>query len=92
MARKAKQAPVTTPRRIPAEVEVRPSREERRAERQLRERFASRQGWSGRFSGRAPVEDAGTVYTGPSTQAGGIFPWLLGSGLPRGVCRSVGTY
>ncbi|MET9399315.1 ATP-binding protein [Kitasatospora sp. NPDC002965] len=43
-------------------------------------------GWSGRFGGRAIVEDAGTVYTGPSTQAGGLYPFLLGSGLPaRGV-------
>ncbi|MFY0516003.1 ATP-binding protein [Streptomyces anulatus] len=86
MARKLKPTPVTTPKRITAEAEVRPSREERRADRQLRERFAPRQGWGGRFSGRASVEDAGAVYTGPSTQAGGIFPWLLGSGLPpRGV-------
>jgi hypothetical protein len=58
----------------------------RRAEQARRRRFAPRLGWSGAFSGRAPVEDSGTVYTGPSTQARGVYPFLLGAGLPaRGV-------
>ncbi|MEU4038654.1 ATP-binding protein [Streptomyces collinus] len=86
MARKAKTPEVTSPRRVTRAKEQTPSREERKAERQLRKRYAGRLGWGGRFSGRAPVEDAGTVYTGPSTQAGAIYPFLLGSGLPpRGV-------
>ncbi|MET9206795.1 ATP-binding protein [Streptomyces bacillaris] len=86
MARKAKQMPVTTPKRIVREQAPRPSREERRETRRLEGRFAPRRGWGGRFSGRAPVEDTGTVYTGPTSQAGGIYPFLLGSGLPpRGV-------
>ncbi|WP_234327056.1 ATP-binding protein [Streptomyces sp. NRRL WC-3742] len=48
--------------------------------------FAPRLGWGGPFGGRVAVEDAGTVYTGPSTQVASIYPFLLGSGLPpRGV-------
>lgn len=48
--------------------------------------YAPRSGWGGRFGGRVAVEDTGTVYTGPSSQAGGIYPFLLGAGLPaRGV-------
>ncbi|MFE4357465.1 ATP-binding protein [Kitasatospora sp. NPDC056800] len=51
-----------------------------------RRTYAPRLGWGGLFGGRAAVEDTGTVYTGPSTQAGAIYPFLLGSGLPpRGV-------
>ncbi|WP_327687083.1 hypothetical protein [Streptomyces sp. NBC_00467] len=86
MARKPKTPAVTTPRRVTRVVEEPQSREERRAERKLKGRFAPRLGWGGRFGGRAPVEDSGTVYTGPTQQAGGIYPFLLGSGLPpRGV-------
>ncbi|MFE4514611.1 ATP-binding protein [Kitasatospora sp. NPDC056783] len=44
--------------------------------------YAPRLGWGGLYSGRAAVEDTGTVYTGPSTQAGAIYPFLLGSRLP----------
>ncbi|WP_236576758.1 ATP-binding protein [Streptomyces sp. HF10] len=77
---------MTTPKRVVTPDDQGPSRAERRAEQKLRQRFAPRLGWGGRFSGRAPVEDTGTVYTGPSSQAGGIYPFLLGSGLPpRGV-------
>ncbi|MGI5484993.1 ATP-binding protein [Streptomyces lavendofoliae] len=86
MARKPKTPEVTTPRRVTRVTEQAPSREERRAQKKLRDRFAPRLGWGGRFGGRAPVEDPGTVYTGPTSQAGGIYPFLLGSGLPpRGV-------
>lgn len=86
MARKSKPPAVTTPRRLAPVVEQTPSREERREQKRLRSRFAPRLGWGGRFGGRVPVEDAGTVYTGPTTQAGAIYPFLLGSGLPpRGV-------
>lgn len=86
MARKPKPVPVTTPKRVIQTAEQDPSRDERREKRRLRSRFAPRLGWGGRFGGRAPVEDPGTVYTGPTTQAGSIYPFLLGSGLPpRGV-------
>jgi hypothetical protein len=85
MARKTKSA-MTTPKRVTRAIEQAPSRKERQAERKLKNRFAGRLGWGGRFGGRVPVEDAGTVYTGPTTQAGGIYPFLLGAGLPpRGV-------
>jgi hypothetical protein len=58
----------------------------KRSVQQRRRAFAGRLGWGGRFGGRATVEDAGTVYTGPSTQVGGLYPFLLGAGLPpRGV-------
>ncbi|MFF3578593.1 ATP-binding protein [Streptomyces mirabilis] len=77
---------VTTPKRVTQAVEEGPSREERKAEKKLKNRFAPRLGWGGRFGGRAAVEDAGTVYTGPTSQAGTVYPFLLGSGLPpRGV-------
>ncbi|MFF9070537.1 ATP-binding protein [Streptomyces sp. NPDC014891] len=86
MARKTKPQPVTTPKRVTTTSEQGPSREERKEEKRLRSRFAPRLGWGGRFGGRAPVEDTGSVYTGPSSQAGGIYPFLLGSSLPpRGV-------
>lgn len=86
MARKPKPAPMTTPRRVVRAAEQGPSREAKRAEKKLKARYAPRLGWGGRFGGRAAVEDSGTVYTGPTTQAGGIYPFLLGSGLPpRGV-------
>ncbi|MFJ5588307.1 ATP-binding protein [Streptomyces noursei] len=77
---------VVTPRRIVQAQGASPAqrRAEQRALRQRRRKFAPRSGWGGRFSGRAPVEDPGTVYTGPSTQT--LYPWLLGAGLPpRGV-------
>ncbi|MEU6965104.1 ATP-binding protein [Streptomyces chrestomyceticus] len=86
MARKPKAPPVTTPKRVVKAVEQGPTREERRAEKKLQRRYAGRLGWGGPFGGRVPVEDTGTVYTGPSTQAGTVYPFLLGSGLPpRGV-------
>ncbi|MEU9037962.1 ATP-binding protein [Streptomyces sp. NPDC048352] len=86
MARTPKPPPLTTPRRVVRISEQGPTREERKAQKKLRNRFAPRLGWGGAFGGRTPVEDSGTVYTGPSTQAGAIYPFLLGSGLPpRGV-------
>ncbi|MFG2884883.1 ATP-binding protein [Streptomyces sp. NPDC048297] len=86
MARKSRPPVVTTPKRVTRVAEQPPSREERKTAKQLKQRFAPRLGWGGRFGGRVPVEDSGTVYTGPTTQAGGIYPFLLGSGLPpRGV-------
>ncbi|MEW1551968.1 ATP-binding protein [Streptomyces tsukubensis] len=87
MARKQKKPPgMTTPRRVSRDAEPKDTREERRAVKKLRDRYAPRLGWGGRFGGRAPVEDAGTVYTGPTSQAGAIYPFILGSGLPpRGV-------
>ncbi|MET8540251.1 ATP-binding protein [Kitasatospora sp. NPDC004799] len=64
----------------------RPRRGEARRTSGTRRTYAPRLGWGGLYGGRAAVEDAGTVYTGPSTQAGAIYPFLLGSGLPpRGV-------
>lgn len=88
MARKSPE--VTTPRRMaPAadkELDAARRRAEKKAARELRRKFAGRLGWGGRFSGRVPVEDSGTVYTGPSTQAAALYPFLLGAGLPpRGV-------
>ncbi len=84
MARKA-QAQLTTPRRIASGAEARPSKD-RRATRPPRRLYAGRRGWGGRFGGRAPAEDTGTVYTGPSAQVAGLYPFLLGAGLPpRGV-------
>jgi len=86
MARKPKPGPVTTPKRITPTTAQAPTREERRVERRLRNRFAPRLGWGGRFGGQSVVEDTGTVYTGPTTQAATVYPFLLGSGLPpRGV-------
>ncbi|MFH8242629.1 ATP-binding protein [Streptomyces sp. NPDC018321] len=86
MARKSKTPAMASPRRMATVAETAPTREERREERRLRSRFAPRLGWGGRFGGRVPVEDSGTVYTGPTAQAGAIYPFLLGSGLPpRGV-------
>lgn len=78
--------PLLTPQRIGPAAKQQPTRHERKTERRLKSRFAPRLGWGGRLGGRSPVEDAGTVYTGPSTQVGALYPWLLGSGLPpRGV-------
>ncbi|MGW3100014.1 ATP-binding protein [Streptomyces sp. NPDC001102] len=86
MARKPKPPQVSSPKRVVRQAEQKPTREQRQAERRLRSRYAPRLGWGGRFGGRSSVEDAGTVYTGPTSQAGAIYPFLLGSGLPpRGV-------
>ncbi len=86
MARRPRPPAVATPKRMDPVADTAPTREERREERRLRSRFAPRLGWGGRFGGRVPVEDSGTVYTGPTAQAGAIYPFLLGSGLPpRGV-------
>ncbi|MFH8410402.1 ATP-binding protein [Streptomyces sp. NPDC018019] len=85
------QQKVSTPRRMTTpgdapQTTAAQRRAEARAERQAKRRFAGRLGWGGRFSGRVPVEDTGTVYTGPSTQVGALYPFLLGAGLPpRGV-------
>ncbi|MFJ2589679.1 ATP-binding protein [Streptomyces sp. NPDC087538] len=73
---------MSTPRRVTGAVELPVTRQEREAAKKLRNRFAPRLGWGGRFGGRVPVEDTGTVYTGPTTQAGSIYPFLLGAGLP----------
>ncbi|POX58831.1 ATP-binding protein [Streptomyces sp. Ru62] len=84
MARKSRLPEVTTPKRLTRPVEQAPPREDRRSGK--KHRFAPRRGWGGRFGGRAPVEDTGTVYTGPTSQVGSLYPWLLGAGLPpRGV-------
>ncbi|MEU6059080.1 ATP-binding protein [Streptomyces sp. NPDC047097] len=86
MERKKKATEVTSPQRVTRTAEPAPGRRERKALAKEEVRFAPRLGWGGRYSGRSPVEDAGTVYTGPTTQAAGIYPFLLGSGLPpRGV-------
>ncbi|WNI20411.1 ATP-binding protein [Streptomyces sp. ITFR-16] len=82
MAREPKPPVLASPKRVVRVQEQPPSREERRAEKQRRGRYAPRLGWGGRFGGRAPAEDSGTVYTGPTQQVGGIYPWLLGAGLP----------
>ncbi|MFE9387082.1 ATP-binding protein [Streptomyces sp. NPDC007025] len=89
MARK-KPPEVTVARRMAPKAQDALTPAQRRAQRQeegrKRRLYAGRLGWGGRFSGRAPVEDGGTVYTGPSTQGGGVYPFLLGAGLPpRGV-------
>ncbi|MGW0188111.1 ATP-binding protein [Streptomyces sp. NPDC003362] len=89
MARKSTPQ-VSTPRRLDRAEDAARLKEQRAAAKadaaRRRKTFAGRLGWGGRFSGRAPVEDSGTVYTGPSTQAGAIYPFLLGAGLPpRGV-------
>ncbi|MCX4732723.1 ATP-binding protein [Streptomyces sp. NBC_01363] len=73
---------MSTPRRVTRAGEQPVTRQEREEAKKLRNRFAPRLGWGGRFGGRAPVEDTGTVYTGPTTQAGSIYPFLLGAGLP----------
>ncbi|MDX2601939.1 ATP-binding protein [Streptomyces caniscabiei] len=85
MARK--QPPeVATPRRMtPAGAAQKSAEQQRDADRAAKRRrrlFAPRLGWGGRFGGRAPVEDSGTVYTGPSTQVSAVYPFLLGAGLP----------
>ncbi|UQX05425.1 ATP-binding protein [Streptomyces sp. RerS4] len=86
MPRTPKPVALRTPRRITRSTETDRDRDARRARRILQGRFAPRLGWGGRFGGRASVEDAGTVHTGPTTQAGGLYPFLLGAGLPpRGV-------
>ncbi|MEU1312622.1 ATP-binding protein [Streptomyces cinnamoneus] len=86
----ARKPHIETPRRMPSAQQERTTAAQRRAdkqaEKQRRRVVAPRRGWGGRFGGRVAVEDAGTVYTGPSVQAGGVYPFLLGAGLPpRGV-------
>ncbi|MEW1926416.1 ATP-binding protein [Streptomyces sp. NPDC088360] len=87
----AKKKPVlTTPQRMATTKLPAPSsaqrKEERQAEKARRRLVAGRLGWGGMFGGRSAVEDPGTVYTGPSTQVGAVYPFLLGAGLPpRGV-------
>ncbi|MFJ3519778.1 ATP-binding protein [Streptomyces sp. NPDC090131] len=83
----AKPSKILTPRQATAPPADPAQRRAEAAEQQrLRRLHAPRLGWGGRFAGRAPVEDTGTVYTGPSTQAAGLYPFLLGAGLPaRGV-------
>ncbi|GAA3380700.1 ATPase [Streptomyces sannanensis] len=83
----AKPPQLQSPRRTPTPPRPDGQAQAQKAERQRRRRlFAPRSGWGGRFGGRVPVEDTGTVYTGPSHQAGGVYPFLLGAGLPpRGV-------
>ncbi|MFF3264989.1 ATP-binding protein [Streptomyces sp. NPDC002932] len=83
----AKQARITTPRKITS---LETTSAQKRAERaeliRRRSLFAPRLGWGGQFGGRSAVEDTGTIYTGPSSQAAGLYPFLLGAGLPpRGV-------
>ncbi|MER7763056.1 ATP-binding protein [Streptomyces sp. NPDC097619] len=83
----AKPARLQSPRHTTTPVDEGRARAEAQAEDRRRRRlFAPRSGWGGRFGGRVAVEDTGTVYTGPSTQAAGVYPFLLGAGLPaRGV-------
>ncbi|WP_242588159.1 ATP-binding protein [Streptomyces albidoflavus] len=77
MARRQKVSRLESPRRAAAVEPVKPSpgREQRRL-------YAGRLGWGGRFGGRGSVEDRGTVYTGPTAQVAGLYPFLLGAGLP----------
>ncbi|MFF3974821.1 ATP-binding protein [Streptomyces rubiginosohelvolus] len=84
---KAKQTRLVSPRRITAPEKDRDQQQAEVAElHRQRKLFAPRKGWGGRFGGRAAVEDTGTVYTGPSLQVAGIYPFLLGAALPpRGV-------
>ncbi|WP_438297936.1 ATP-binding protein [Streptomyces sp. HUAS TT7] len=44
--------------------------------------IASRWGWPGVGRGRAANLDAGAVYLGSTTQVAGLFPFVLGAGLP----------
>ncbi|MGW6877432.1 ATP-binding protein [Streptomyces xanthophaeus] len=83
----AKPVKVLTPRQLTTPpVDPAQRRADAAEQQRLRRLHAPRLGWGGRFAGRAPVEDTGTVYTGPSTQAAGVYPFLLGAGLPaRGV-------
>ncbi|WP_239476235.1 ATP-binding protein [Streptomyces sp. CS090A] len=84
---KTKQARLDSPRRIVASGEDRDRRTAEIAElRRQQGMFAPRKGWGGRFGGRVAVEDSGTIYTGPSLQVAGVYPFLLGAALPpRGV-------
>ncbi|APY87579.1 ATP-binding protein [Streptomyces alfalfae] len=85
-----KKKQIHTPQRLLEPTRARTTAAERKAERQAKKQrrrlIAGRLGWGGEFGGRAAVEDTGTVYTGPSTQVGAVYPFLLGAGLPpRGV-------
>ncbi|MEU0737106.1 ATP-binding protein, partial [Streptomyces lavendulocolor] len=44
--------------------------------------IASRWGWKGAGRGRAAVLDPGAVYLASTTQTAGLYPWVLGGGLP----------
>ena len=44
--------------------------------------IASRWGWRGAGRGRAANVDPGTVYLGSTTQVAGLYPFVLGAGLP----------
>lgn len=85
ISKSPKKKPLTTPVRMRTE-DPGKGLSERREDRQVRRRerrvFAGRMGWGGRYGGMATVEDPGTVYTGPSSQVGGVYPFLLGSPLP----------
>ncbi|MEU5163916.1 ATP-binding protein [Streptomyces sp. NPDC020875] len=86
MVRKQNPPNLASPRRVSRTAEQKPTPRERRMAKRLKARFAPRRGWGGQFGGLVPVEDSGTIYTGPTSQAAAIYPFLLGSGLPpRGV-------
>ncbi|MFJ2110793.1 ATP-binding protein [Streptomyces sp. NPDC087850] len=44
--------------------------------------IASRWGWKGAGRGRAAVLDPGTVYLSSTVQTAGLYPFILGGGLP----------
>lgn len=44
--------------------------------------IASRWGWKGTGRGRAAVLDSGSVYLSSTVQTAGLYPWVLGGGLP----------
>lgn len=44
--------------------------------------IASRMGWRGVGGGRAATLDAGSVYQSTTKQTGGLYPFVLGAGLP----------
>lgn len=44
--------------------------------------IAPKLGWRGAGAGRAANTDTGNVYLGTTVQVGGLYPWVLGGGLP----------
>ncbi|MGK5631301.1 ATP-binding protein [Streptomyces sp. URMC 123] len=44
--------------------------------------IAGRRGWPGAGRGRAANLDRGSVYIGTTAQVGGLYPFVLGAGLP----------
>ncbi|GAA2105636.1 ATPase [Streptomyces albiaxialis] len=44
--------------------------------------IAGRKGWRGPGAGYSPTLDAGAVYQATSRQVGGLYPYVLGAGLP----------